>query len=66
MTIFGIHAYELSYIFRIHAYELSYFSVAAVTIATILLLLLLSLLPLLTYYFATKYFAADTKFSRCG
>ena len=26
----------------------------------------LLLLPLLPYYFATKYFAADTKLSRCG
>ena len=29
-------------------------------------ILLLPLLPLLSYYFATKYFAADTKLSRCG
>ena len=45
---------------------LSYFSVATIMIATKLLLLLLPLLPLLAYYFATKYFAADTKLSRCG
>ena len=41
---------------------LSYFTVATVTITTKLLLSLLLLLPLLPYYFATKYFAADTKF----
>ena len=29
-------------------------------------ILLLPLLPLLSYYFATKYFAADTKLSMCG
>ena len=34
---------------------------------TLLLLLLLLLpLPLLSYYFATKHFAADIKLSRCG
>ena len=58
---------------RSNAYELFtycalliYFSVATVTITTKLLSLLLSLLPLLSYYFATKYFAVDTKLSRCG
>ena len=45
---------------------LLYFSVATITIPTKLLLLLLLLLPLLSYYFATKYFAADIKLSRCG
>ena len=34
-----------------------------ITFAFITLLLLL---PLLSYYFATKYFAVDIKFSRCG
>src|SRR3954463_11821335 len=29
-------------------------------------ILLVLPLPLLPYYFATKYFAADTKLSRCG
>ena len=29
-------------------------------------MLLLLPLPLLSYYFDTKYFAADTKLSRCG
>ena len=54
---------------RSNAYELftywsllSYFTVATVTITTKLLLLLLPLLPLLPYYFATKHYAADTKF----
>ena len=54
---------------RSNAYELftywsllSYFSVATVTITTKPLLLPLPLLPLLSYYFATKYFVADTKF----
>ena len=58
---------------RSNAYELftycsplSYFSVATVTLATKLLLLLLPPLPLLSYYFATKYFATDIKLSRCG
>src|SRR3954463_12791325 len=32
----------------------------------LLLPLLLLPLPLLSYYFATKHFAADTKLSRCG
>ena len=58
---------------RSNAYELFtycalliYFTIATVTITTKLLSLLLSLLPLLSYYFATKYFAADTKLSMCG
>ena len=46
--------------------SLSYFAIAFVTIATKMLLLLLPPLPLLPYYFATKYFAADIKLSRCG
>ena len=39
-----------------------YFSVATVTTTTKVLSLLLLLLPLLSYYFATKHFAADIKF----
>ena len=45
---------------------LSYFFVATVTIVTKLLLLLLPPLPLLSYYFATKNFAADIKSFMCG
>ena len=45
---------------------LIYFTIATVTITTKLLLSLLPLLLLLPYYFATNYFAADTKLSRCG
>ena len=45
---------------------LTYFTVATVKITTILLSLPSPLLPLLSYYFATKYFATDTKLSRCG
>ena len=44
----------------------SFLTVAIVTITTKQLSLLLPLLPLLSYYFATKYFAVDTKLSRCG
>ena len=48
--------------------SLIYFSVATVTITIKPKLppLLLPLLPLLSYYFATKYFAADIKSFRCG
>ena len=54
--------------FPIYWFSLIYFSVATVTITTkipkMLLLLSLLLLPLppLSYYFATKHFATDTKF----
>ena len=58
----GSNAYE---IFK-YCSLLIYFTIAAVTIPTKLLSLLLPLLPLLPYYFATKYFAVDTKLSRCG
>ena len=54
-------AYELASYWSL----LSYFSVAIVTIPCILPLLL-PLLPLLPYYFATKYFAANIKSSKCG
>ena len=56
------NAYELF----IYCSSLIYFSVATITITTKLSLLLLPPLPLLPYYFATKYFAADIKLSRCG
>ena len=64
----GIFVDHLSNAYELFTYcsLLSYFGVATVTITTKLLLLLLPLLPLLPYYFATKYFAADTKLSRCG
>ena len=57
-------AHELS----IYCFSLIYFSVAIVTITTkyqkhySLMSLLLLPLPPLSYYFATKHFAADTKF----
>ena len=59
------HAYELF----TYCASLIYFFVATVTSTTKtqnILSLLLPPLPLLSYYFATKYFAADTKLSRCG
>ena len=52
------NAYELFLYFP----SLIYFSVATVTITIKPKLLLLLPLPLLSYYFATKYFAADIKF----
>ena len=45
---------------------LSYFSVAIVTITTKTTTVTFATLLLLPYYFATKYFAADIKSSRCG
>ena len=61
-----IHHWSNAYEIFTYCALLIYFSVATVTITTKLLSLLLSLLPLLPYYFATKYFAADIKLSRCG
>ena len=61
-----IHHWSIAYELVSDWSLLSYFSVATVTIATKLLLLLLPLLPLPSFYFATKYFAVDTKLSRCG
>ena len=61
-----IHHWSNAYELFTSCASLIYFSVATVTIPTKLLSLLLPLLPLLSYYFATKYFAADTKLSRCG
>ena len=61
-----IHHWSNSYELFIYCASLIYFTVVTVTITTILLSLLLLLLPLLSYYFATKYFVADTKLSRCG
>ena len=61
-----IHHWSIAYELFTYWSLPCYFSVATITIATKLLLLLLPLLPLLPYYFATKYFAADTKLYRCG
>ena len=61
-----IHHWSNAYELFTYWSLLSYFTVATVTITTKLLLLHLPPLPLLPYYFATKYFAADIKFSRCG
>ena len=61
-----IHYWSIAYELISYWSLLSYFFVATVTIATKLPPLLFPLLPLLPYYFATKYFAADTKLSRCG
>ena len=63
-----IHHWSSAYEFSIYWFTLIYFSVATVTITTKipktlrLLSLLLLPLPPLSYYFATKHFAADTKF----
>ena len=63
-----IHHWSGAYEFSIYSFTLIYFSVATVTITTkipktlLLLSLLLLSLPPLSYYFATKHFAADTKF----
>ena len=61
-----IHHWSIAYELFTSCVLLIYFYVAAVTITTKLLLLPLPLLPLLSYYFATKYFAADAKLSRFG
>ena len=64
-----IHHWSIAYELFIYCSSLIYFSVTTVTTTTKtqkLLSLLLPPLPLLTYYFATKYLAADTKLSRCG
>ena len=57
-----IHRWSNAYELFTYCSLLIYFTAAIVTITTKLLLLLSLLLPLLPYYFATKYFAADTKF----
>ena len=64
-----IHHWSIAYELFTYCSPLIYFSVATITTATKTqkhLSLFLLLLPLLSYYFATKYFAADTKLSRCG
>ena len=64
-----IHHWSIAYELFIYCSSLIYFSVATVTTTTKTqkhLSLLLLLLPLLSYYFATKYFAVDIKSSRCG
>ena len=67
-TTSGIIVHHRSNAYELFTYcsSLIYFSIATVTITTKLILLLLPQLPLLPYYFATKYYAADTKLSRCG
>ena len=63
-----IHHWSIAYELFTYCSSLIYFSVATVTITIKpnLLLLLLPPLPLLSYYFATKHFAADIKSFRCG
>ena len=67
-----IHHWSIAYELFIYCSSLIYFSVATVTITTkhqkycYYYLYLLPSLPLLSYYFATKYLAVDTKLSRCG
>ena len=61
-----IHYWSIAYELFTYWSLLNYFVVATITIATKLLLLLLPSLPLFSYYFATKYFAADIKFFRRG
>ena len=60
-----IHHWSGAYEFSIYWFTLIYFFVPTVTITTkyqLLLSLLLLPLPPLSYYFATKHFATDTKF----
>ena len=59
-----IHHWSNAYELFTYCSSLIYFSVATftITIKPKLLPLLLPRLPLLSYYFATKYFAADIKF----
>ena len=59
-----LHHWSIAYELSIYCSSLIYFSVANVTITIKpkLLPLLLPPLPLLSYYFATKYFAADINF----
>ena len=61
-----IHHWSNAYELFTSCASLIYFSVSTVTSTTKPLSLLLPLLPLLSYYFAAKYLAADTKLSRCG
>ena len=56
------HHWSNAYELFTYCASLVYFSVATITTTTKLLSLLLLLLPPLSYYFATKHFAADTKF----
>ena len=63
-----IHHWSGAYEFSIYRFSLIYFPAATVTITTkyqkhyFYCLYFLFPLPLLSYYFATKHFAADTKF----
>ena len=56
-----IHHWSIAYELFIYCSSLIYFSVATVTITIKPKILLLPPLPLLSYYFATKYFAAVIK-----
>ena len=57
-----LHHRSIAYELSIYCSSLIYFSVATITITIKPKILLLLPLPLLSYYFATKQFAADTKF----
>ena len=57
-----IHHWSNAYELFTYCALLIHFTLATITIITKLLPLLLPLLPLLSYYFATKYFAVDIKF----
>ena len=57
-----LHHRSIAYKLFIYCSSLIYFSVATITITIKPKILLLLPLPLLSYYFATKYFAADIKF----
>ena len=59
-----LHHRSIAYELSIYCSSLIYFSAATVTITIKPKILLLLPLPLLSYYFATKYFAADIKFPR--
>ena len=67
-----LHHRSIAYELFIYCSSLIYFSVAIAIITTeyqnhyFCHHYILLPLPLLSYYFATKYFAANTKLSRCG
>ena len=61
-----IHHWSIAYKLFTYCSSLIYFSIATVQSLQNPKTLLLLPLPLLSYYFATKYLAADTKLSRCG
>ena len=61
-----IHHWSIAYELFTYCSPLIYFFIATITITTKPKNITLLPLPSLPYYFATKYFAADTKLSRCG